>query len=102
MSKRLLSLLLAAVLLVTTLVVTTAGAVQQKILYGDTDGDGNVTILDATAIQRHLAAIDILDEAALERGMVTGGSELTILDATAIQRKLASLPTHEGIGTKMV
>ena len=61
------------------------------IIWGDTDGDGGLTILDATAIQRHLANLERLDEAALKRGMVTGGSELMILDATAIQRKLAGI-----------
>ena len=70
---------------------TEAPTEPEEILWGDVDGDEDVTILDATAIQRHLASIITLDEAAQQRGMVTGGDELTILDATAIQRKLAGI-----------
>lgn len=64
---------------------------EASFLWGDVDGDGDVAILDATAIQRHLASLITLDSAAIKRGKVTGDSELTILDATAIQRKLAGL-----------
>ena len=89
MTKRILSILIAAVLIFTTAAVSaTAGAPGTP---GDTDGDGELTILDATAIQRHLAAIELLSDAAQKRGMVTDGEELTILDATAIQRKLAGI-----------
>lgn len=91
MNKRLLSILMAAVLLITTLVVSTSGAAQQELKLGDADGDGDISILDATAIQRHLASIDILDAAAIERAKVNGDQELSILDATSIQRYLVNL-----------
>ena len=91
MSKRLLAILMTAVMLATTLVVTSVTAAQQELVLGDVDGQDGVTILDATAIQRHLAAINTLDDDAVRRGMVTGGSELSILDATAIQRYLAGI-----------
>ena len=64
---------------------------EPAFLWGDVDGNNDLSILDATAIQRHLAAIDILDDAAQRRGKVNGGPELTILDATSIQRKLAAI-----------
>ena len=66
------------------------------VLLGDADGDGDVTILDATAIQRKLAALSTeFVEAAAD---ADGDSELTILDATAIQRYLAGLSSNENIG----
>ena len=70
---------------------------EQNIL-GDTDGDGEVTILDATTIQRHLASFPTraYNEKAAD---ADGDKEVTILDATAIQRHLASLPANERIGT---
>lgn len=64
---------------------------EQPVLYGDADDNGEVEILDATAIQRHLAGIRELSEQGIRAAKVTGGSELNILDATAIQRKLAGL-----------
>ena len=67
-------------------------------ILGDVDGDGEVTILDATFIQRYLAGIPIpfeLNEAIAD---VDGDGEVTIIDATYIQRWLASLNAPKGIG----
>lgn len=69
-------------------------------LLGDADGDGELTILDATRIQRHLAGLKplILDEN-IKYAIVSGEDKLTILDATYIQRYLArvikKLPAEE-------
>ena len=66
-------------------------------LKGDADGDGEVIILDATAIQRTLASlpVDSFNEIAAD---VDGDGEVTIIDATFIQRWLANLPCPDGIG----
>ena len=68
-------------------------------LLGDADSDNEVTILDATTIQRKLAGYTLtaFDSAAADSDE---DGELTILDATAIQRFLVSLPTHIGIGQR--
>lgn len=54
---------------------------------GDADGSGEVTIIDATAVQRRLAELPIasFDEKAAD----VDGDGLNILDATRIQRYLA-------------
>ncbi len=59
-------------------------------LYGDVDGDKQITVLDATAIQRHLAQLDVL-RSGLKCADVDRDGEVTILDATAIQIDLAKL-----------
>ena len=73
---------------------------------GDADADGRVTILDATRIQRILAALDTdrwpdlsKDKANCDHGYPIGSindadrdGKTTILDATYIQRGLADLP----------
>ena len=66
-------------------------------LLGDVDGDSDVNILDATCIQKRLAAlpVDPFYEAA---GDADNDGEITILDATCIQKYLASLPCPPGIG----
>lgn len=81
-------LLLTAILILT--LIFSALAPQAAVL-GDVDGDGALTITDATLIQRHLAALTELSEDAVKAGMVSGGASLTITDATLIQRKLAAL-----------
>ena len=71
-----------------------------SVILGDTDLDGKVTIVDATCIQRHLAAFSTnsFDEKAAD---TDEDGKVTILDATAIQRHLASLPTNQNIGKPM-
>ena len=67
-------------------------------ILGDVDGDSEVTIIDATAIQRNLASLPTQAFNATAADTDKDG-KVTILDATAIQRHLASLPTQaEGIG----
>ena len=92
--KRIVSLLLTAALAVSLLCTTAFGvpvAASNKI--GDVDGDGAVAIIDATAIQRHLADLVQLSADQIARGKVCGNPGLSILDATAIQRYLAGLIT---------
>lgn len=66
-------------------------------ILGDTDEDGEVTIIDATCIQRHLASIPtaIYNEKASD---ADEDGEVTIIDATSIQRMLAELPHNNNIG----
>ena len=63
----------------------------KKPLLGDADGDGEVTVIDATMIQRVLASMPgaVVDKAAAD---VDGDGEVTVVDATYIQRYLASMP----------
>ena len=66
-------------------------------ILGDVDGDDEVTIIDATCIQRKLASIATAKfvEAAAD---ADGDGELSIIDATVIQRWLSQLPSNENIG----
>lgn len=66
-------------------------------ILGDVDGDDEVTIIDATCIQRKLASIPTakyIEEAA----DADEDGEVTIIDATCIQRHLAQLPAPDRIG----
>ena len=90
MKKRFLSLILTAAILL-SLILCTAAVGAAAELVGDTDGDGTVSVLDATAIQRYLVELEQLDAQAIARARVNGKDELSILDATMIQRYLADL-----------
>lgn len=61
------------------------------ILLGDVNGDKEVNIKDATAIQKHLAELVVLSSQALEAADFNQDSDVNIKDATAIQKKIAGL-----------
>lgn len=74
--------------------------VPQSTILGDADGSGDVTILDATAIQRYLANLpnEAFDEKAADADGIGG---VTILDATAIQRWLAGFDDGYAIAEQL-
>lgn len=88
--KKLVSLVTVLALILSLLCssVLSSGALSVP---GDVDGNGEVEIIDATLIQRYLAGVAILDDAAQQRGKVSGDGELTIIDATLIRRWLAKI-----------
>ena len=60
-------------------------------LKGDADGDGKVSILDASLIQLHRAQMATIDEANLKLADTDNDGQVTILDATRIQLFLAQM-----------
>lgn len=68
-----------------------------RLKLGDVDGDGFITIVDATMIQRHLASLSTTAYHE-EVADTDGDNSITVLDATAIQRFLAELSCPDGIG----
>lgn len=68
-----------------------------KFIPGDADGDGEVSIFDATKIQRYLAELlEDPSEINLDAAKVTGGEDVSIYDVTRIQRYLAQLSNLDG------
>ena len=71
------------------------------LLLGDADADGEVTVIDATAIQRRLA--DLPNDSFCEQAAdADSDTELSVIDATQIQRWLASLSCAEDINTWII
>ena len=65
-------------------------------IIGDTDGDGMVTISDATTVQKHLAQIIELNGDYLKAADTNGDGAVNIEDVTQIQKYLAQLIDHLG------
>lgn len=61
---------------------------------GDIDGDGVLTVLDATKIQCHLAQLITLSDAQLEAADYDYNGYVQILDATLLQKFLAQLDVN--------
>ncbi len=61
-------------------------------LYGDVDGDGRVSVLDATLIQKHVVEIEFISETDKVLADVDQDGRITVMDATLIQKYVVSLP----------
>ena len=65
---------------------------------GDVDGDGEITVLDVTCLQRVLANVKTADDTINKLGDVDGDGELTTIDTTKLQRWLLGLSQDLKIG----
>ena len=88
--KKIISIFVIIVLALSPAAVSATAQAVEFVL-GDVNGDGIVSISDVTAIQRHLAQLELIPEEKLNAAMVNDGKTLTISDATTIQRKLAEM-----------
>ena len=76
--------------------------VRDSYLLGDTDGSGQVDIMDATKIQRILVGYnENIDDQMIQRASVIG-DEPEIMDATQIQRFLVNYSVSYPIGEKQL
>ena len=64
---------------------------QPQYVIGDVDGDGEVSIMDATAIQLHIAAVVLIEEDKLSAADADRDGEISIMDATQIQLFVAQI-----------
>lgn len=75
-----------------------ANELKDQELCGDVNCDGKVDIMDATAIQKHLAGLITLTDAGYAVADVDSSEIVNVADATAIQKYLADLDTRLPIG----
>ena len=70
---------------------------------GDVDGDGTVTSIDATLIQRHLCYIKtMISDKMFMMGDVDGDGIITIIDVSYIMRYLATIEVPYPIGDPII
>ena len=53
---------------------------------GDVDGDGEVTVMDATLVQKYIVNEATLTAEQIALADINGDGTVTVLDATAIQK----------------
>lgn len=95
--KKIITVFLTLLCLFTLSAMWMPSASADSYILGDADGSGDVTILDATTIQRKLADMTV-DKYIEIAANIDGDEAVTIFDATFIQRWLVSLSAPEGIG----
>ena len=63
----------------------------EKVLIGDVDGDGSISVQDTTLIQKHLVNLTKLEGSALAAADVDGDGSISVQDATCIQKYLVKI-----------
>ncbi|WP_405356420.1 leucine-rich repeat protein [Ruminococcus sp.] len=82
--------------------VVELGAEVNIALSGDADGDGQISTIDATILQRYLARLSVpYDEETLMNADVDGDGELSVIDVTVILRYCARIRTPYPVGQRI-
>ncbi len=68
-----------------------------NLIYGDVDGDGSVTITDATIIQKASIGLVDLTDNQIKCADVTGDGRVSISDVTLIQKYIAGTYSNTGV-----
>ena len=55
---------------------------------GDVNGDGEVSVIDATYIQKHIVGLSLIDDTQITFSDVNGDGQVSVVDATYIQKYL--------------
>lgn len=99
MKKVLCAVLAAALLSLSAITVFAAEAAENKaleIIYGDVDGDGKVTALDAVMLQKYLAEFDMPESFEIKAADVNGDNNASVLDVICIQKYLVDAKSGTG------
>ena len=88
--KKILSIIIVAVIAIISLSSVSATDVSLKI-FGDVNGDGIVSVMDATLTQKHVSQLDSISDDRFVYADVDCNYTISITDATLIQKKLANL-----------
>lgn len=104
--KPILSLLLVVVLTFASVITVSADdadPAEQEVnmILGDIDGDGDVTIIDGTSLQFHIAELKALSDGALLRGDTNLDEGTDVLDVTHLQRFICDATGAYYLGMKI-
>lgn len=69
-----------------TFVIKAVALKNDKILNGDVDLDGDITVIDATTVQKYIVKLEQLDNTQLCNADCDGDGDITVADATKIQK----------------
>ena len=88
--------LLSVVIILISVISANAieAAPEQPLMWGDVNGDGIVTVSDATAVQRHIAELEEISKDYVKAAYVGGDGTLSVKDATLIQQYAAEIINH--------
>lgn len=67
-------------------------------VYGDVNGDGDITVVDATLVQKHVVQLETLSADKQILADVNGDNTISVVDATLIQKYIVQLKDWDRTG----
>lgn len=95
-----LCVVVSIVLIAAVMMFAGTAAAAEEILLGDVDSDENVTIMDASFVQRKLTGLRIDGSFSEPAADVDGNGIIEIIDATYIQRYISDIETPYPIAVR--
>jgi predicted alpha/beta superfamily hydrolase len=75
---------------------------KRSVIIGDTDYDGEISVMDAAKIQKYLVGKATMGNTALTLADVNGDNSVDVMDSALIQKYLVNLNCVSNIGEKVV
>ena len=100
-TKRIVSIMLAIMIIAIpmfTVSVSATSVNKVTALLGDVDGNGRITVRDATTIQKSLSGMEILDPLSKKLADVDGNGKVVIKDVSTLQKWLSGRKVTYAIG----
>lgn len=104
MAKKLISIATLFVLMAVS--VFSAFAVEDEtknaLVYGDVNIDGDITVIDATDIQKYIVGLEEFTEDSKSAADVDSDGVVSVMDATSIQKYIVGLEDCRRVGQQFV
>lgn len=104
MAKKLISIATLFVLMAVS--VFSAFAVEDEtkntLVYGDVNIDGDITVIDATDIQKYIVGLEEFTEDSKSAADVDSDGVVSVMDATSIQKYIVGLEDCGRVGQQVV
>ena len=102
MAKKLISIATLFVLMAVSVFSAFADETKDALVYGDVNIDGDITVIDATDIQKYIVGLEELTADSKLVADVDSDGAISVMDATSIQKYIIGLDGCGKVGQQFV
>lgn len=102
MAKKLISIATLFVLMAVSVFSAFAVEDETALVYGDVNIDGDITVIDATDIQKYIVGLEELTADSKSVADVDSDGAISVMDATSIQKYIVGLNGCGKVGQQFV
>ena len=102
MAKKLISIATLFVLMAVSVFSAVEDETKDALVYGDVNIDGDITVIDATDIQKYIVGLEELTADSKLVADVDSDGAISVMDATSIQKYIIGLDGCGKVGQQFV